>query len=84
MHNRALEWRRQHRQGVLSEKLTCELQRYSVHKHFYGERRMKFRKIRILAGKMSGFYTIVSITVPNRQHSLVFDDPSDSDSIQKE
>jgi hypothetical protein len=48
---------------VASEKLTCEVERYTVHKHFYGNAEAKFRKILIKGEKRSGFYTIVSITV---------------------
>ena len=36
MHDCAPEWSPRPRQSVASEKLTCEVERYSVHKHFYG------------------------------------------------
>jgi phosphoheptose isomerase len=52
---------------VPSEKLTCEFARYSVHKHFYGKPGTKFQKMLTLAGKRSGFYTVVSITVSIEQ-----------------
>jgi hypothetical protein len=85
MHHCAPEWSPQHRQSVPSEKLTCEFARYSVHKHFYGKLRTKFRKMLIPTGKKSGFYTVVSITVSTEQVGLMhFDDTSDSHSIHKE
>jgi hypothetical protein len=51
------------RQSVASEKLTCEVERYTVHKHFYGNSSAKFRKMLIERGKRTGFYTIVSFTI---------------------
>jgi hypothetical protein len=85
MHNCAPEWSPQHRQSVPSEKLTCEFARYSVHKHFYGKPGTKFQKMLIPAGKRSGFYTVVSITVSKDQLGpMHFDDTSDSHSIHKE
>ena len=60
---------------MASEKLTCEVERYTVHKHFYGNAKAKFHKILIKGEKRSGFYTIVSITVSTGQLQPVhFDD----------
>jgi hypothetical protein len=53
----------------------CEVERYTVHKHFYGKRVTKFHKMLIQKGKRSGFYTVVSITVSTGQvRPLHFDD----------
>jgi hypothetical protein len=59
----APERSRQPRQSLASEKLTCEVERYTVHKHFYGNSGAKFPKMLIERGKRAGFYTIVSITI---------------------
>ena len=40
---------------VVGETYMSEVYRYSVPKHFYGKRRRKFRKMRILAGKNALF-----------------------------
>jgi hypothetical protein len=62
------------KRGV-GETYMCEVERYTVHKHFYGKRVTKFHKMLIQKGKRSGFYTVVSITVSTGQvRPLHFDD----------
>jgi hypothetical protein len=41
----------QPRQSAASEKLTCEVERYTLHKHFYGKRGTKFPEMLIQKGK---------------------------------
>jgi hypothetical protein len=58
-----IAWAPEPRQSVASEKLTREVERYTVHKHFSGNWGAKFPKMLIERGKRAGFYTIVSITI---------------------
>lgn len=52
---------RQPCESVEAEKLICEGEHYTMHKHFYGNWRRKFRKMVTQSGKRSGFYAVVSV-----------------------
>jgi hypothetical protein len=58
----APERSRQPHQSQASEKLTCEVERYTVHKHFYGNGKLKFQKS-LRKKKTSRFRAVVSVTV---------------------
>jgi hypothetical protein len=46
-----------------NEKVKCEVEYYTLHKLFYGNREPKFQQNAYPKGKRSGFYTVVSITI---------------------
>jgi hypothetical protein len=52
---------RQPCESVEAEKLTCEVERYTMHKHFYGNCRAKFQKN--AQKKKTGFHADVPATI---------------------
>jgi hypothetical protein len=56
---------KQPRESAENEKLKCEVEYYTLHKHFYGNGWAKFPKMLIRRKERAGFYMIVSITVSN-------------------
>jgi hypothetical protein len=49
--------------SVMAKNVKCEVEHYTVHKHFYGNGYAKFLKMLIGKAKSSGFYIIVSFTL---------------------
>jgi hypothetical protein len=65
----------QSRQSVVAKKIKCEVERYTVHKHFYGNGGAKFPQNAYQKGKRSGFRALVSVSVSTGQlRHLHFDD----------
>jgi hypothetical protein len=47
----------------MAKNVKCEVEHYTVHKHFYGNGKAKFPQNARQKVKRSGFYTLVSLTV---------------------